>query len=205
MSAQPSAQLVALCDDVDAAVMLTGQTVTIGRAEHCTIVVPRLLASRLHARIEPQDDRYVLKDAGSINGTYINGQRVGTPQMLRHGDKIGIAGPDPLLSFTDPDSTRGRPDALRFDLDQQLFFLHDRTLQLSQSEFKLLLHLRAHHGRVCSRESCVYAVWHTRNGVESYRAALDQFVYQIRTKLLQIDARADLIKTIRGEGYLLEL
>lgn len=206
VTAVPTAQILPLSALVLSPVVdLSGEEITIGRADHCTVVVRHPLASRLHARIGIQGGRYVLEDAGSVNGTFLNGQRIHSTQMLRPGDTIGIADPAPLLRFTDPDGTRARPDILRFDLEQQLFFFHDRIVQLSQSEFKLLLHLRANTGRVCTRESCVYAVWHARTGTDAYRGALDQLVYQIRAKLLTIDSRTDLIKTVRGEGYLLEL
>jgi len=202
----PVAQLVALSDLVATSLVnLAGDEVTIGRAETCAVVVRRPLASRIHARVALIGGRYVLDDAGSVNGTFLNGQRVVSTQMLRPGDKIGIADPVPLLHFIDSDGTRARPDLLRLDLDMQAFFFHDRTLQLSQSEFKLLLHFRANIGRVCTRENCVYAVWHARSGVDAYRGALDQLVYQLRSKLVLVDPRADVIKTIRGEGYLLEL
>lgn len=205
-SPRPVPQLVVVGSGLAApSVDLREPEVTIGRSESCVIVVSRPLVSRLHARLVLSGGRYEIQDAGSSNGTYLNGQRVLAAMVLRHGDQIGIAGPEPLFKFTDPDGTFARPDMLRFDLELQLFFFRDHTLQLSQNEFKLLLHLHANVGRICTRESCVYAVWRARTGIDGYRGALDQFIYQIRGKLLLIDPRADLIKTIRGEGYMLEL
>ena len=46
--------------------------------------------SRIHAVINRQDDTLTLVDAGSANGTHLNGQRL-TPQqprVLRDGDEI---------------------------------------------------------------------------------------------------------------------
>ena len=178
--------------------------ITIGRGTDCTIMVTHPLVSRTHARVAHVGGRYLLVDAASVNGTFLNAQRVVSPQVLRSGDEIGVADATPLLRFVDPDGTRARPNILRFDLEMQVFFFHDRTLSLGQAEFRLLLHLRANIGRVCTRESCVYAVWHTKTGVDAYRNALDQMIYQIRSKLQAIDPRCSMIQTVRGEGYLLE-
>jgi hypothetical protein len=198
-------QLIALSPAVAGQAFDIGDAeITIGRSESCTIMVSHPLISRTHARVAGVGGRYLLVDAGSVNGTFLNGMRILSPQTLRGGDEIGVADTTPILRFVDPDGTRARPGQLRFDLEQQRFFFHDRMLSLGQNEFRLLLHLRANVGRVCTRESCVYAVWHSRTGVESYRNALDQMVYQIRSKLQAIDPRCNLIQTVRGEGYMLE-
>jgi DNA-binding response OmpR family regulator len=176
---------------------------TIGRGSSCTLVVELPLVSRVHARISHDGSRFMLADAGSVNGTYLNGTRLSEPAPLMHGDRIGLADAAPALEFYDPDSTRVSPHQLRLDIERQQFYFEGSTLDLTRSEFKLLLHLRANSGRLCTRASCVRAVWHSEQAVESYRAALDQLVYQIRTKIAQLNPRVDLIDTVRGEGYML--
>jgi len=48
--------------------------------------------SRRHARIFEQDDSYFLVDAGSLNGTWLNGKRLGKQAAkLHHGDEIRFA------------------------------------------------------------------------------------------------------------------
>lgn len=44
--------------------------------------------SRRHAQIERVGDNVTLSDAGSTNGTYVNGQKLTCPQVLRHGDTV---------------------------------------------------------------------------------------------------------------------
>jgi hypothetical protein len=46
--------------------------------------------SRMHAIIEFSDDTVMISDAGSANGTYLNGQRVtpNQPRILRDGDEV---------------------------------------------------------------------------------------------------------------------
>ncbi len=44
------------------------------------------------ALIERRGPSYVLRDLGSLNGTYINGERVQGERELRHGDDIALGG-----------------------------------------------------------------------------------------------------------------
>src|SRR5436190_2386128 len=46
--------------------------------------------SRRHAELVPMDDNWVLRDLGSSNGTYINGQRVTNRYILKLGDQIRV-------------------------------------------------------------------------------------------------------------------
>lgn len=46
------------------------RTLLLGRDQHCDVVVPSLLASRQHARVEFRSGKYVLADF-SANGTYL--------------------------------------------------------------------------------------------------------------------------------------
>ena len=47
--------------------------------------------SRRHAELQPQDSGdWVLRDLGSANGTYINGQRVERPTPLKMGDQVRV-------------------------------------------------------------------------------------------------------------------
>ena len=47
-------------------------------------------ASRVHAYIAYERHRHILYDADSLNGTFVNGQRVLSPQLLHAGDEITI-------------------------------------------------------------------------------------------------------------------
>ncbi len=66
---------------------LETEFITIGRAESSTVVLPDACASRHHARIDCGEDRYVLTDCGSKNGTLVNGRRV-QAHVLLEGDEI---------------------------------------------------------------------------------------------------------------------
>jgi pSer/pThr/pTyr-binding forkhead associated (FHA) protein len=47
-------------------------------------------ASGHHARFHPIRGLWYVEDLGSTNGTWLNGRRIGAPQLLRKGDKIKI-------------------------------------------------------------------------------------------------------------------
>lgn len=65
---------------------------TIGRSEKNSIQLSRQDISAMHCIIRMKDDVFVLEDAGSTNGTLLNGTRVQNPTRLRDNDIISIAG-----------------------------------------------------------------------------------------------------------------
>lgn len=69
---------------------LTESTISIGRASDCTIPIKDRYLSRRHAEIISANGSWVLKDLGSANGTYLNGNRVERDSPLRPGDRIRL-------------------------------------------------------------------------------------------------------------------
>jgi ABC-type multidrug transport system ATPase subunit len=67
--------------------------VKIGRATDNDIVIPDVLASRHHATLIPSPGGTEIRDHKSINGTFVNGQRVDSA-MLREGDVVTIGNID---------------------------------------------------------------------------------------------------------------
>jgi pSer/pThr/pTyr-binding forkhead associated (FHA) protein len=65
---------------------------TIGRDPQCDIRVPAAAVSRRHCEISFDDDEdwVKIKDLGSSNGTYVNGQRITQETELTPGDAIRI-------------------------------------------------------------------------------------------------------------------
>ena len=46
--------------------------------------------SRRHAEITRTADGYMVRDAGSLNGTYVNQQRIEEPVFLYQGDELQV-------------------------------------------------------------------------------------------------------------------
>ncbi len=66
-----------------------GGRVTIGRAAECELRPPSGDASRRHAEIVGGKDGFTIRDLGSTNGTFVNGERI-REHRLEPGDRIQI-------------------------------------------------------------------------------------------------------------------
>jgi hypothetical protein len=74
-----------------------GRQMTIGRGSGNDLVLGATYASRRHAWVWRQGDRVILEDLSSLNGTFINGQRVTRARFLNPNDVIMIG--DAQLTF----------------------------------------------------------------------------------------------------------
>ena len=63
--------------------------ILIGRDRGCDLVLCEVTVSRRHARLIFRDGRWILQDLESINGTTVNGCRVGRSE-LRPGDHVAL-------------------------------------------------------------------------------------------------------------------
>ena len=183
--------------------LLEADICTIGRVPTCQITVPRNIVSRLHARIERDGLRYVLHDAGSANGTFVNRVRINHPHLLKDHDSIGLGAAAPALRFVDPDPTFVPAGRLRYDEQAIRFFLDQQPLDLTAAQFRLLSHLYQNAGNLCTRERCAMAIWGRDYDPGMDAAALDRAVANLRRLLRQLDPTSDVLETRRGLGYVL--
>ena len=65
-------------------------TNSLGRHPNNTIQLLDKIVSKEHCTVEQRDGRFVLRDLGSLNGTYVNGDRVRGETTLKHGDEIAL-------------------------------------------------------------------------------------------------------------------
>lgn len=65
-------------------------TVTVGRDPSSDVFLDDVTVSRRQVEIRRRGSALVLIDAGSFNGTYVNGQRTHGEVVLVHADQIQI-------------------------------------------------------------------------------------------------------------------
>ncbi len=191
--------------------MLDRQSLTIGRADDCDIILPDRLVSRHHARIYWLDGRYYVEDLGSKNGTHVNGQEVTRARMLEDGDEIQIA----LrfkLAFVDAGATApltldgAAEPGLRLDTATRQVFVRGREINppLSVAQYRLLELLTRAQGSVVTREEVVRAVWPEAMEEGVSEQAIDALVRRLRERIAELDPEHQYIVTVRGHGFRLE-
>jgi hypothetical protein len=84
--------------------VLNQDSLTLGRDPGNEIVIGDPQVSRQHARITRQGGLTVIEDAGSTNGTFVNGLRLAGPHTLADGDVISL-GDAVTLSYHSADVT----------------------------------------------------------------------------------------------------
>jgi predicted component of type VI protein secretion system len=90
-------------DGVQVFVDLDRDRLTIGRRETNDVALPwDGQVSRVHATVERMGGDWIVTDAVSHNGTFVNGERVRGHRRLRDGDAISIG--HTLISFCAADS-----------------------------------------------------------------------------------------------------
>ena len=68
---------------------LDGDLTRLGRHPDSEISLDDITVSRRHAEVQRTEQGYVVADSGSLNGTYVNQERV-ERATLRHGDEVQI-------------------------------------------------------------------------------------------------------------------
>ncbi len=188
---------------------LSQDLLTIGRLRGSDVVIDDRLASRRHAEIEKKRGQYVVNDCGSRNGTFVNGQRISEPHMLRDGDEIQI-GLEFKALYIDPEATRALPTevivlsrGLEIDRERREVWVRGKRLTrpVSKAQFRLLALLYEMPGRVYSRDEIAAAVWpqDVAEGVSD--ETIDALVGRLRRRIAAVDPDYRYIVTVRGHGF----
>ncbi len=70
--------------------LVDADEMTIGRHPRSDIFLDDITVSRNHVKILRQEGQVVVRDAGSLNGTYVNRSRIEAPVPLNAGDVLQI-------------------------------------------------------------------------------------------------------------------
>jgi DNA-binding winged helix-turn-helix (wHTH) protein len=211
--ARPATLLYRQNDQNETYVSLDRDVTTIGRSSACDLVIALSIVSRLHARIEQQHDRYVLSDAGSANGTFVNGQRIDQGYQLSTNDEIWLGSPEAKISFSDPDETlgvivSGGAPALAIDEEARIVQVYGLPIQLTTLEYDLLDYLACQPRKVCTREECFLAIWHQPYEHLTCEHALNACIARLRRNLRAAATQAGMpapeITAIKRIGFRLD-
>src|SRR6478672_316371 len=72
-------------------ITLSGQRVTVGKASTNLVSLKHdSTVSRLHAVLENLGCAWSIRDVGSRNGTYLNGEKIAAERVLRSGDELRV-------------------------------------------------------------------------------------------------------------------
>jgi DNA-binding response OmpR family regulator len=189
--------------------VLAEESTSIGRAPDSDIVVDDRLASRRHAFVYREHGQHLISDCGSRNGTFLNGQRISEPHVLRDGDELQI-GLEFKAVYVDPEATgalvtealvRGR--GLWIDQDRREVWVQGRKLAppVSKAQFRLLVLLREEPGRVYSRDEIIGAAWPEDAGQGVSDETIDALVGRLRRRIAALDPHHQYIVTVRGHGF----
>jgi hypothetical protein len=199
-------------------IRLEREVLTVGREPGCDVVLESGFVSRLHLRLERQDEAYTATDPGSRNGAFLNGRKlqVGRPYRLQPGDEIAVA--DFVLTFVEAptvestlDWSQRLPDALYIDVASRQVWFGTRKLDvhLTLQEFDLLAYLYERRGLVVPHEEIGERIWGSEmvGGKSMPRYDLNmihQLVSRVRRKLQPDPKAPPLISSVARVGYKLE-
>jgi pSer/pThr/pTyr-binding forkhead associated (FHA) protein len=180
---------------------LKAQTMTLGRAVECDVVIVSKSISREHARLRRDGRRWFVDDLGSTNGTFRNNERVVSSLDLRDGDSLKVG--DVTFIFHDPDTTSREnpvPD-LEVDAAAGVVRVNRKPVSLSPKEYALLAYLYERRGQVCSKDDIGRAVWpeYEAGGIFDYQ--IENLVRRLRTRIEVDPANPQVLFTVRGLGY----
>jgi FHA domain len=227
-----SAEVVATGPDgnVIATVALTGRRITVGRLPDANDVAlepdPELLVTRsAHCTFEREEQRWLIVDGGSVNGTFLRRdgelRPVADRMPLRSGDVVCVLA---SLSQTgerrffelafheaqDSQATRAVAvpgGCLAYEVDEARLLLVRRgerhEIQLRPQGHRLVRYMAARNAEagspaLCTHDELMQAVW----GDEPMhsREELAKLFWELRRKLEPFGA-AELIESERGRGY----
>lgn len=187
----------------------------IGREAPADLVafIPRI--SRRHALITRNGSDYYLADLGSRNGTFVNGQPVGSePRRLQDRDELVLGG-SIAFRFHDPSETLegprlGRLKGVWLDEEAREVWVDAELVEppLSAAQFTLLALLYHSVGQVISRAQIIATVWAGIDPAGVSEEAVDGLIKRLRARLRETQAQGVLgglshreyLEVLRGHG-----
>ena len=169
------------------------------------LMLPGMDGMEVTARLREESDVYILMlTARSEEADRVSGLRIGADDYLTKPFS-----PRELVARVEAILRRSRGNggsisneivvgSLRILPDRMEAFVGDNQLDLTTTEFTLLMELGQHAGRVLTREQIIDRVW--GNDFYGTDRIVDVYIGQVRRKIEQAGG-GNLIQTMRGVGY----
>jgi HD-GYP domain-containing protein (c-di-GMP phosphodiesterase class II) len=104
-------RLKGLAPPVEGLIWEGGGLLRVGRTAEATVHIPDSSLSRLHAELAPVDGAWVVRDLGSTNGTFLNGEPLGRATVQLRPQDILQFGQVPVTVTDIRDGTAAAPPA----------------------------------------------------------------------------------------------
>ena len=211
--------------DVGRMIPLGEKTVIIGRVStgsKADIKIHDDFVSRQHAEISYHQNRYMLRDLESTNGTQLDGKQI-TPEKsypLMNNSIIGFGvasdGVRVLMRFKESPTTStarieeiGIGDVkqlawLKVDENRNEVWVDGKLIPLSKKEYQLISYLYQRPGKICSRDEIIAGVWPEVADAEGVSdAAIDQMIHRLRMKIEPDLSQPRRLISRKSFGYIL--
>jgi predicted component of type VI protein secretion system len=193
----------------------------IGRRAPADIVLDNEFVSGSHAEITYDGVLYAIRDLGSKNGTFLDGEPVGDKLVpLRSGARIDLGRAAVVLTFQLSDATTTQTASdfglpveppqsswLEVQSKARTVLVDGQVIPtpLSPKAFDLLALLYERRGTACSWADISTHAWPERDGGPVSPGEVAQQVRQIRQRIDPEGTRPNPISSVQGFGYRLDL
>lgn len=168
------------------------------------LMLPGMDGMEIAARLRQESDVYILiLTARTEEADRVAGLRLGADDYLTKpfSPRELVARVQAILRRRrnlEPASNILRFEHLSIDPDRHEVNIPEQLIELTTTEFKVLLELARHAGRVLTREQLMDRVW----GTDFFGTdrVVDVYIGQVRRKLEQATGE-NLIQSVRGVGY----
>jgi hypothetical protein len=103
--ASPAVPVAGVLVDGEREYVVPAQGTLVGRGVECVVRLASRRVSRVHARLGVDGGQVWIEDAGSKNGTWVNGRRQTGRAVLRDGDEVTVGGCRLVFHRADPDGS----------------------------------------------------------------------------------------------------
>jgi pSer/pThr/pTyr-binding forkhead associated (FHA) protein len=108
-----------------------GVRMTIGRSPEADVIIDNTAVSRLHSALEMRNGLHFLEDLKSLNGTFVNGQRIGSAELISGEDEIRI-GKFTLSGASQGNYLKAASSAVAvMDVDDETIFVGSKVQPIS--------------------------------------------------------------------------